>query len=133
MKSVDINSELTKLKGKTRSKEDDLIHEANRILAQDLFSEKKILNNLKHYNNSFELIDEDDMQSDLIFKVSEIKKIALDYRLKFIDSKFFNAEIPYEAILKIKHNCLHSWKKSIHNIYLQIVIILNLNKSIKNE
>ena len=103
MKSIDINNELTKLKDKTRSKEDDLIHEANRILAQDLFSEKKILNNLKHYNNSFDIIDEEDISSELIFKVSEIKKIALDFRLKFIESKFFKTEIPYEAILKIKH------------------------------
>ena len=95
MKGVDINSELIKLKDKTRSKEDDLIHEANRILAQDLFSEKKILDNLKHYNNSFDLIDEEDMPSHLIFNVFEIKKIALDYRLKFIESKYFQAEFPY--------------------------------------
>ena len=102
MKSVNINSELTKLKIRSRSKEDDLIEEANRILAKDLFSENKILNNLKHYNNSFELIDEEDVDSEKIFKISEIKKIAIDYRLKFIDSQYFKAEIPYEAVLKIK-------------------------------
>lgn len=102
MKSVDINYELEKIKNKTRSKEDDLIAEANKILTKDLFSEKKILNNLKRYNNSFELIDEEDVDSDRIFNISEIKKIAIDYRLKFIDSQFFKAEIPYAAILKIK-------------------------------
>lgn len=101
--SVDLNNELLKFKNKNRSKEDDLLEEAKRILSRDLFSEKKILNNLNNYNNSFDLIDEDDVQSELIFKVSEIKKIALDYQLKFIDSQFFKAEIPYEAILKIKH------------------------------
>ncbi|MDO9000166.1 MAG: hypothetical protein Q7W45_10405 [Bacteroidota bacterium] len=102
MKDVNLNNELLKLKHKTRSKEDDLLQEANRILTQDLFSEKKILNNLKHYNNSFEIIDEEDVPSELIFKISEIKKIALNYRLKFIDSQYFKSEIPYEAILKIK-------------------------------
>lgn len=101
--SIDIKDKLTELRRKTRSREDDLIEEANRILAKDLFSEEKILNNIKHYNNSFELVDEDDMDSDLIFKISEIKKIALAYRLKFIDSQYFKAEIPYEAILKIKY------------------------------
>ncbi|MEO6304023.1 MAG: hypothetical protein ABIP51_12710 [Bacteroidia bacterium] len=103
MKSVDIKDELARLRNKTRSREDDLIEEANRILARDLFSDEKILKNLKHYNNSFDLIDEDDMDREQIFKISEIKKIALDYRLKFIDSQFFKPEIPYEAVLKIKH------------------------------
>jgi len=103
LKSIQINDELVKLKQATRSKEDELFDEANRILARDLFSENKILNNLKHYNNSFELIDEDDVQREAIFNISEIKKIALNYQLKFIDSRFFKAEIPYEAILKIKH------------------------------
>lgn len=103
MKRVDIENELARFKTKTRSKEDDLLNEANRILNTDLFSEKKILNNLKQYANSFEVVDEDDVDSKLIFNAGEIKKIALDYRLKFIDSQYFKPEIPYEAILKIKH------------------------------
>ena len=102
-RDIDINNKLRKLKDTSRSKEDDLFDEAKRILAQDLFSEKKILNNLKQYNNLFELIDEEDVPSEHIFNISEIKKIAIDYRLKFIDSQFFKADIPYEAILKIKH------------------------------
>lgn len=103
MKRVDITGELTRLKSKTRSKEDDLILEANRILSNDLFSENKILNNLKQYADSFELVDEDDVDANMVFNTAEIKKIALQYRLKFIDSKYFKPEIPYEAILKIKH------------------------------
>jgi len=103
MKRVDLESELARFKTKTRSKEDDLLNEANRILSNDLFSEKKILDNLKHYKNSFELVNEEDVDAGMIFNASEIKKIALDYRLKFIDSKYFKPEIPYEAVLKIKH------------------------------
>lgn len=103
LNDIDINHKLKKLKDISRTKEDDLFEEAKRILAQDLFSEKKILNNLKQYNSSFELIDEEDVPSEHIFNVSEIKKVALDYQLKFIDSQFFSSDIPYEAILKIKH------------------------------
>lgn len=133
MKGVDINSELIKLKDKTRSKEDDLIHEANRILAQDLFSEKKILDNLKHYNNSFDLIDEEDMPSHLIFNVFEIKKIALDYRLKFIESKYFQAEFPYEAILKIK-DINTTYKKDIKGFkILAPIAAFKENKLIKSS
>ena len=103
MKNVDINNELERARSKSRNIEDELLHEANRILAKDLLSEKKILSNLKHYNNSFELVDEEDVDKGRIFKIAEIKKIALDYRLKFIDSQYFKIEIPYEAILRVKH------------------------------
>lgn len=103
LNDININHQLKKLKKISRTKEDDLFEEAKRILAQDIFSEKKILNNLKQYNSSFELIDEEDVQSEFVFNISEIKKIALDYQLKFIDSQFFRSDIPYEAILKIKH------------------------------
>ena len=61
MKAVDIRDELTRFKNKTRSKEDELIQEANRILSNDIFSEDKILKNLKHYNDSFEIVDEADV------------------------------------------------------------------------
>ena len=77
LRDIDINNKLRKLKDTSRSKEDDLFDEAKRILAQDLFSEKKILNNLKQYNNLFELIDEEDVPSEHIFNISEIKKLPL--------------------------------------------------------
>jgi hypothetical protein len=101
-KSVDIKNKLTQLRRKTRRAEDDLISETKRILKKDLFEEKKILENLKQYNRSFEILDEEDLEEELIFTVSEIKQIAVIYRLKFLESRIFKPEIPYEAILRIK-------------------------------
>lgn len=102
-KEIDLKDKLLRLSGKTRSGGDLLVSEAQRILNQDLFTENKILGNLVRYNRSFELADEEDLESDLIFSLKEIKEICLHYRLKFLDSKSFKAPIPYEAVLKIKH------------------------------
>ena len=40
--------------------------------------------------------------SENIFTSEQIKKIAIRYRLRFLESKLFKGEIPYEAILKVK-------------------------------
>jgi hypothetical protein len=100
--NVDIKDKLDRLRNKIRSEGDFLVTEANRILQKDLFTEKKILENLKTYNNSFEILNEEDLDEDLIFTIHEIKQIAIIYRLKFLESKFFKSDIPYEAVLKIK-------------------------------
>jgi hypothetical protein len=99
---VDIEEQLRRHRQKTRGHEDHLISEANRILRQDQFSEDKVLQNLKQYNKSFEIVDEEDVDSEFVFTTQEIKHVAIIYRLKFLESKFFKPEIPYEAILKIK-------------------------------
>ncbi|MES2678437.1 MAG: hypothetical protein V4635_01070 [Bacteroidota bacterium] len=102
-KDTDIRNELSRLSGKTRNGGDLLVSEARKILKQDLFTERKILENLVKYNQSFELADEENLENDLIFTTTEIKETCIHYRLKFLDSKAFKAPIPYEAVLKIKH------------------------------
>jgi hypothetical protein len=114
MKGVSLDIELRKKKNKTSKREDQVISEVYRILNRDLFHEKNILDNLKLYNKSFELIDEEDVGNSDIFHTKTIKEIAIQYRLKFIDSQHYKKEIPYEAILKIKH--LNSiYKKDLKN------------------
>src|SRR5436190_5180365 len=100
--SVDIHDQLSRLRKKTRKEEDVLVSEARRILRKDLFTERKILENLKQYNRSFEVLDEEDIDTALVFTPSEIKQVAVMYRLRFLDTKHFKPEIPYEAVLKIK-------------------------------
>lgn len=45
--------------------------------------------------------DFDLLETDRIFHLSQIKTICIDYRLRFLDSKYFKGEIPEEAISKI--------------------------------
>jgi len=48
--------------------------------------------------NTFEF---DLLESDKIFHIDQIKKVCIDYRLRFLDSALFKNTIPEEAISKI--------------------------------
>ena len=98
---TNIPNQLRSLKNKGRSNEEELLAEAKRILNNDLLSEEKILQNLGHYTRSFDVIDEEDVNRDSVYEMADIKRVATIYRLKFLDSKYYKEEIPYEAILKI--------------------------------
>ncbi len=103
MKPISISDKLLEHKIKKGKGEDLVISEVYKILNNDLFQEKKVLENLTLYNKTFELINEEDSDVFQIFSPDSIKQIAIEYRLKFLDSQHYKREIPYEAILKIKN------------------------------
>ena len=45
--------------------------------------------------------DFDQLESDRIFHLDQIKKVCIDYRLRFLDLKYFKGDIPEEGIEKI--------------------------------
>lgn len=100
--NIDISHQLKRLHSKVLSQEDQLLHQANVILKQDIYSEKHILENLSGYIKSFEELPEELLEKDHVFHPSEIKKLAILYRLKFLESNYYKSEIPYDAILKIR-------------------------------
>ena len=85
-----------------RKAEDQVLHETTRILNNDLYTEAKILSHLQEYNKLQEVISEEDMDPLLIYTPSEIKRMAIRYRLKFLSSKSYQGDIPYDAVIKIK-------------------------------
>lgn len=85
-----------------RKNEGRVIDEVNRILQDDLFSEKNILRNLKNYNRTFDLLDEEGLDRNRIFSINEIRNICIQYDLRFLDSQKFRGEIPGEAVAEIK-------------------------------
>lgn len=42
------------------------------------------------------------LKTDKIYHIDQIKKICIDYRLRFLNSKYFKGDIPQEALTKIK-------------------------------
>lgn len=82
---------------------DNLINEVYRLLAKGDHDRKRIGANLK---NKSGLISNDFnfnlLATAEIYHLRHIKKIAIDYRLRFLDSHYFKGEIPEEAITKIK-------------------------------
>ncbi len=90
---------------KERSKRSDthmVMNEVYRIL--DTVSQNQeriettISGDLETVINAFNL---DLLQTDCIFHIDDIKAICIDYRLRFLDSRYFKGDIPKEAISKI--------------------------------
>lgn len=50
----------------------------------------------------FNDFDFDKLESSNIYHIDQIEKICVNYRLRFLDSKYFKGKLPYEAISKIK-------------------------------
>jgi hypothetical protein len=81
-----------------------LLRQVHDILAEDTEVREKISGTLENgstgnaNNFDFDLLD-----TDAIFHVEQIKKICIDYRLRFLDTKYFKGSIPPEAISKIKN------------------------------
>ena len=75
-------------------------------IQEALNSEKKInlfqknwVSQEKNYFNEFNL---NKLNNENIFHINTIKSTCIDYRLRFLDIKYFKGEIPLEAIEKIK-------------------------------
>ena len=45
--------------------------------------------------------DFDQLEADKIYHINQIKEVCIDYRLRFLDSKYFKGDIPQEAFQKI--------------------------------
>ena len=81
-----------------------LLNEVQQIFAieesKDNLILKSITDGFESESNNFQL---DFLETSRIYHLSDIEKICIDYRLRFLSSTYFKAELPYEAISKIKH------------------------------
>lgn len=102
LKKTNIENELSRLRFKTTS-ENDVLKSVAQILKEDDTKDDIILNTInkgkstKENNFNFDLLE-----TQNIYHLDTIKSICIDYRLRFLDTKFFKGKIPYEAISKIK-------------------------------
>ncbi len=73
------------------------------IFVKEALHEDQILKNLnvksEIIQNSF---DFDQLETEKIYHLEQIKKICIDYRLRFLDSKYFKGKLPKEAIYAVK-------------------------------
>jgi hypothetical protein len=95
---VNIADELKKIKEKDTLIE--VLEEAVTIINSENQREDNILERVQ--NPGVQVQKEIHILSENIFTAEQIKRIAVTYRLRFLDSKLFKGEIPYEVILKVK-------------------------------
>ncbi|MEM9143666.1 MAG: hypothetical protein AAGA86_11810 [Bacteroidota bacterium] len=102
LKKTNIEDKLSLSRKKT-SQTADILQEVQHILDRDRLQKERIAENISQGNrgvvNAFVF---DLLQSDRIYHIDQIRKICIDYRLRFLDSKYFKGVIPAEAISEIQ-------------------------------
>lgn len=127
LKNTNIEERLRALKERSGI-EDTLIQDVYYILNQENKKEQelneRITGNRLSDENSFCF---DLLETPRIYHIDQIKKICIDYRLRFLDSRFFKGEIPTEAIEEIQQ------LEKQHGIKLKGFKILAPSKMFKLE
>jgi len=94
--------------------ENSILEQVEIILNKDLSTNKRIDNTLttnsETNRNAFNL---DLLDTQNIYHIDAIQAICIDYRLRFLDSKYFKSTIPEEALKKIKDI------EALHGIHLK--------------
>nr|WP_299068725.1 hypothetical protein [uncultured Allomuricauda sp.] len=126
-KNTNIERELSSLRNKSLN-ENRILRDVHHILEEDNAKEIKInkqlgSKNSPHTNNfDFELLE-----TKRIYHLDQIKEICINYRLRFLDSRYFKGKIPQSAISKIKK------LEASHNIEIQGFKIMAPSKLFKLE
>ena len=73
----------------------------DQLVREDSQIEESILGN--QYNDEvINNLDFEKMESNRIYHISQIQKICVNYRLRFLDSNLFKGDLPVEAIQEVK-------------------------------
>ncbi len=96
-KEINVLNEL--VKEQARESENSVIDFAKFVLAKEGEREQRIKDDMKGTENNAPSIINGDYK---LFSEETIKSICIKYRLRFLDSKLFKGDIPYEAIQKTK-------------------------------
>ncbi len=99
---TNIQHQLNRAREKALS-EEQLLREVYAILVKDQQTEDRISKNVKGgTNSSRNQFDLELLETGRIYHIDQIKEICINYRLRFLDTKYFKSEIPREAISEIK-------------------------------
>lgn len=102
LKPINIHHQLIKERNKTINEQEVLgwVYSVLNIKGEE---EMSILNRLTNspIERSLNNFDIDKVETDAIFHVTQIQKICSDYRLRFLDTKYFKGNYPSEVLEKI--------------------------------
>ncbi|TAI49031.1 hypothetical protein [Flagellimonas allohymeniacidonis] len=99
---TNIERKLQHLKNYSKEEEEKILAQVQHILNREKRRTEKIsetLGSKKHTpGNDFVF---DLLETEKIYHIDQIKKICIDYRLRFLDSRYFKGKIPATAFEKI--------------------------------
>ena len=87
---------------KKRIATENILQQVQEIFEKEAKKDDKILNEIYTGKGEINNLHLDLLESHRIFHLSDIEKLCIDYRLRFLDSSYFKADIPYETLSKIK-------------------------------
>jgi len=101
MERTNIEDKLRKQRSRSRNEEsvDKLLSDLLAEAQAEHRIETTLASGINDITNDFNI---DLLESDKVYHLESIKKICIDYRLRFLDSRYFKNEFPEEAISKIK-------------------------------
>lgn len=127
VKRTNIEEKLARLKKRERNSE-AIIAQVQEILKGDSDCRDRIEKNIGgSQDNVINGFDFDLLETDRIYHLDQIKKICIDYRLRFLNSKYFKGEIPPAVISRIKR------LEQEHNIEIQGFKIIAPSRLFKLE
>jgi len=125
---TNIEEKLTILKGKSTSTENDILEQVHLILEKDGNTTERITERISTSKNSTgNQFIFDELESHRIFHIDQIKSICIDYRLRFLNSKYFKGKIPKAAIREV------SRLEQLHNTTIEGFKIMAPSKLFKLE
>ncbi|NUY79887.1 hypothetical protein HUK80_03190 [Flavobacterium sp. MAH-1] len=100
-KTINLHTELLEIRNKQLA-ENQILERVSEILNENAVRRAEILKAIE----SGDGVSENHLEFDLletgrIFHLDQIRKICIDYRLRFLESKYFKGGIPEEAITQI--------------------------------
>ncbi len=116
--SVNLHQELIKARRKSQQ-ENEILSAVFEILQQHESARERILENLQSANagdGNYFIFDH--LETDRIFNVDQIEKIAVDYRLRFLESHRFKNGFPEEVFTEIKR------LEKLHNTTLKNFMVM---------
>lgn len=87
---------------KQRVSSENILQQVQEIFEQETTKDDTILKEIQGGNSGNNHFSLDLLESSRIFHLSDIEKLCIDYRLRFLDSSYFKGKIPYEALSRIK-------------------------------
>lgn len=100
---INLQRELKKLRN-SEIQEEAILEEVRKILASERDKDEEILQRIQQGDddNNGNQFDIDLLESDRIYHISQIKKICITYRLRFLNTRFYKGELPAEAVFAVK-------------------------------
>ncbi len=102
-RNVNLKDELLRHRGlETETEATQVVHEAFAVLYEGYCEDervKKALGQNDSVQNEFSWAK---LDAERIFSIDEIRKTAIQHRLRFLDTSKFKGKIPYEAMMEIK-------------------------------